>query len=175
MKIGFCGTMSVGKSTLVKALADLPEFKGYFVSVERSEYLKSLGVKLNTDSTKIGQFLFMGERSSELSISDNLITDRTVYDVAAFTMSAKSIAEHEKNIMVKSFMLLRNEYDYIFYVSPVGVEIENNGVRETNPDYRNQIDKTINDLLLIYPPRNLIELSGPTESRIKIVKETIFS
>ena len=29
MKIGFCGTMSVGKSTLVNALKELPEFKDY--------------------------------------------------------------------------------------------------------------------------------------------------
>ena len=29
MKIGFCGTMSVGKTTLVNALAELPEFKNY--------------------------------------------------------------------------------------------------------------------------------------------------
>ena len=29
MKIGFCGTMSVGKTTLVNELAKLPEFKGY--------------------------------------------------------------------------------------------------------------------------------------------------
>ena len=28
MKIGLCGTMSVGKTTLVKALKELPEFKG---------------------------------------------------------------------------------------------------------------------------------------------------
>jgi GTPase SAR1 family protein len=26
MKIGFCGTMSVGKTTLVNALQELPEF-----------------------------------------------------------------------------------------------------------------------------------------------------
>ena len=30
MKIGFTGTMSVGKSTLVHALKELPEFKDYF-------------------------------------------------------------------------------------------------------------------------------------------------
>jgi GTPase SAR1 family protein len=27
MKIGFCGTMSVGKTTLVNSLRELPEFK----------------------------------------------------------------------------------------------------------------------------------------------------
>jgi nicotinamide riboside kinase len=172
-KIGFCGTMSVGKSTLVKALACLPEFKDYHVSVERSEYLKSLGVKLNTDSTKIGQFLFMGERSSEL-YQENLITDRTVYDVSAFTMSAKSIEDHEKNIMIKAFMLLRNEYDYIFYVSPEGVQIENNGVRCTDPIYREKIDSTIKSLLEKYPPKKLIVVKGTTEERIHQIKQTLF-
>ena len=29
MKIGFTGTVSVGKTTLVKALQELPEFKDY--------------------------------------------------------------------------------------------------------------------------------------------------
>jgi GTPase SAR1 family protein len=28
MKIGFCGTISVGKTTLVNALRELPEFAG---------------------------------------------------------------------------------------------------------------------------------------------------
>ena len=32
MKIGLCGTMSVGKTTLVKALKELPEFKNYYLS-----------------------------------------------------------------------------------------------------------------------------------------------
>lgn len=174
MRIGFCGTMSVGKSTLVKVLAMLPEFKEYHISVERSEYLRNLGVKLNTDSTKIGQFLFMGERSSELYYT-NLITDRTIFDVSAFTLSAKSILECEKQKMVESFMLLKDEYDYLFYIKPDGVNIEANGVRETDSNYRDQIDITIRALLAKYPPRNLVTLSGPTEDRIRIVKETVFS
>jgi hypothetical protein len=35
---------------------------------------------------------------------------------------------------------LIGEYDYIFYVSPEGVEIEDNGIRETDAEYRNEID-----------------------------------
>jgi len=31
MKIGLCGTMSVGKTTLVNALKELPEFKDYML------------------------------------------------------------------------------------------------------------------------------------------------
>ena len=51
MKIGLTGTISCGKTTLVKALAELSEFKDYFISTERSKYLRDLGIPLNTDST----------------------------------------------------------------------------------------------------------------------------
>jgi deoxyadenosine/deoxycytidine kinase len=62
MKIGFCGTISVGKTTLVNALKELPEFAGYEFRTERSKYLRDLGIPLNTDSTLKGQFIFMNYR-----------------------------------------------------------------------------------------------------------------
>ena len=37
MKIGLCGTMSVGKTTLVNALMNLPEFEEYNFATERSK------------------------------------------------------------------------------------------------------------------------------------------
>jgi len=68
-----------------------------------------------------------------------------------------------------------DEYDYIFYVSPEGVEIENNGVRETDAKYRKKIDDTIQLLITKYRHKikNLIEIKGSTEERIKLVKGTI--
>ncbi len=80
MKIGFCGTMSVGKTTLVNALKNVPEFKDYTFTTERSKYLNSLGIPLNTDSTLAGQFVFLAERASEL-LRENVLTDRTIWDV----------------------------------------------------------------------------------------------
>ncbi len=38
--------MSVGKTTLVNALKELPEFKDYFFATERSKYLRDLGIPL---------------------------------------------------------------------------------------------------------------------------------
>ncbi len=88
MKIGLTGTMSVGKTTLVKALKKLPQFKNYKFATERSKYLRDLGIPLNTDSTLKGQTVFLAERCAEL-MHDNLITDRTIVDVIAFTKRAK--------------------------------------------------------------------------------------
>lgn len=172
MKIGFCGTVSVGKSTLVKSLATLPEFKDYHIATERSVYLRDLGIPLNTDSTIKGQIIFAAERSVEL-LKENLITDRSLYDICAFSLSSKSMTWEQKELYVKLMMSFVHDYDIIFYVSPEGVNIEDNGVRETNKEYRTKIDTVIKELLKEYPPKKLILLSGSNEERINIVLSNI--
>ena len=172
MKIGFTGTMSVGKTTLVKALAELPEFKDSYIATERSKYLRDLGIPLNTDSTMPGQLIFLAERASEV-LREKVLTDRTVWDVSAFTMQSKSIPDYYKQSYIDTAMTLRKEYDVVFYISPIGVDIEDNGVRTTDKDYRDQIDKEILKLLKSYPPNQLVVLEGSTEERIKIVLETV--
>ena len=135
MKIGLCGTMSVGKTTLVNALKDIPEFKDYITRTERSKELMAMGIPLNTDSTVKGQSIFLAERASEL-MQDKIITDRTIIDVMAFAKCSKSMYHWEKDDFCSFASNMIEEYDYIFYVSPEGVEIEDNGIRETNASYR---------------------------------------
>ena len=176
-RIGFCGTVSVGKTTLVHALKQLPEFENYEFATERSKYLRDLGIPLNTDSTIKGQMIFMAERASEL-FKENIITDRTIIDVMAFTNKAKSIPTFICDEYEQLASHLISEYDYIFYISPEGVEIENNGIRETNPEYRTEIDNEIKSLLTKYSKKfkyPLVTLHGSTEERIQKIKQVIFS
>jgi deoxyadenosine/deoxycytidine kinase len=172
MKIGLCGTMSVGKTTLVKALAKTTEFKNYKTATERSKYLRDLGIPLNTDSTVNGQFVFLAERASEL-LHENILTDRTIWDVCSFTMLAKSIGTHEKSQFVNAAMTLREQYDVVFYIEPVGVEMEDNGVRETNLEYRADINQEILRLLTLFPPKKLVILHGSTKDRVKTVLDAL--
>jgi nicotinamide riboside kinase len=168
MRIGLVGTMSVGKTTLAKALGELDQFKDHSVQTERSKYLSNLGIPLNTDSTLRGQFVFLAERASELLV-DNIITDRTIWDVCAFTLSAKSILDWEKRDFVTAAMHLRGYYDVVIYVSPDGVEMEDNGVRETDLNYRYRIDQVIQMSLNEYKPKKLITVKGSTEERIATI------
>ena len=171
MKIGFCGTMSVGKTTLVNALKNEPEFENYNFRTERSKHLRDLGIPLNTDSTLKGQLVFAAERSIEL-MQDNIITDRTVIDVMAFCDLSKSMDSAHKFYLNATLTYLIGEYDVIFYVSPEGVEIEDNGVRETNAKYRKAIDKKIKSLIQMHRS-NAITLKGTTEERIEQVKNAL--
>ena len=176
MKIGFTGTMSVGKTTLVNALKELPEFSEYYFATERSKYLRDLGIPLNTDSTINGQFIFLAERASEL-LRYKVITDRTVIDVMAFTRLAESIPYYIGDEINQSASHLISEYDYIFYISPEGVEIEDNGVRTTDTKYRDKVDFEIQSILRKYPHKikNFTVLTGSVEERIQKVKQALFS
>ena len=175
-KIGFTGTMSCGKTTLVKALQQLPEFEGYTFTTERSKYLRDLGVPLNTDSTIKGQMIFAAERASELMCT-NIITDRTIIDVIAFTELSRSIPFYQKADFRSLAYNLISEYDYIFYISPEGVDIEDNGVRTIDPIYRMAIDNEIQSIIdsnrHVGQIKNYAELTGSTEERIHKIKQAM--
>jgi len=171
MKIGFTGTMSVGKTTLVKALQEIPDLEDYVFTTERSQYLHSLGIPLNHETTIEGQTVFLAERVSEL-MQPNIVTDRTIIDVMAFTHCAKRVSYMDGDAFEEYAARFVKQYDYIFYVSPKGVKIEDNGVRETDAMYREEIDKSIKQLLDKHRPiYHTIE--GSTEERIKQILKTV--
>ena len=174
MKIGLCGTMSVGKTTLVNALKNEPEFKKYTFRTERSKYLNSMGIPLNTDSTLKGQLVFAAERAAEL-MQENIITDRTIIDVMAFCELSKSMSKAEKDHINGVLWHLIKEYDIIFHIDDLSIPIEDNGVRETNKDYRLDIHQKISSILGMhrYMPGKVVKISGTTEERINQVKASL--
>ena len=172
MRIGLTGTMSVGKTTLANALGELDQFKDHSVYTERSKYLRDLGIPLNTDSTLNGQFVFLAERATEL-LYPNIITDRTIWDVCAFTLGAKSIGDFDKRTFVEAAMMFRNQYDLVIYVDPHGVAMEDNNVRTTDLHYRRKIDEVIKMSLAEYLPKRLITVEGTTEQRISTILQNI--
>jgi len=171
MKIGLCGTMSVGKTTLVNALKEIPQFKDYKFATERSKYLNSLGIPLNYKTTIEGQTIFLAERVTEL-MQENTITDRTIIDVMAFTECATHTSIVDANDFIDYSRRFIPQYDYIFYISPEGIGIKDNGIRETDATYRKKIDESIQKLLLKHRP-HYYTLKGSTEERIKQMLEII--
>ena len=174
MKIGLCGTMSVGKTTLVNALKKLPEFKDYNFRTERSKHLMSLGIPLNTDSTLKGQLVFASERAAEL-MQEKIITDRTIIDVMAFCSLSNSMSKIEKDNINNTLWHLIQEYDIIFHIDDLSIPIEDNGIRETNKEYRLAIHEKISSILGMHRwmPGKVVTISGTTEERINKIKSTL--
>ena len=173
MKIGLCGTMSVGKTTLVNALKKETEFKDYTFRTERSKYLNSLGIPLNTDSTFKGQLVFAAERSAEL-MQEKIITDRTIIDVMAFCALSEAMNIEEKNSLKNTLSYLIKEYSVIFYINDLSVPIEDNGIRETDERYRVYIDDKIKEIISEYRDQCIIiDISGTTKDRVNRIKSVL--
>ena len=60
----------------------------------------------------------------------------------------------------------------MFYISPEGMNMEDNGVRETNLEYRKEIDVCIQELLKKHR-RFYFTIKGSTEERIKQILKTV--
>ena len=174
MKIGLCGTMSVGKTTLVNALQELDYFKDYKFRTERSKELMAMGIPLNTDSTLKGQTIFLAERVAEL-MKENVIMDRTILDVIAFTNLADSIDFKDKEYFEDYARVFVGEYDYIFYIDPIGTTMEDNGIRETNLKYRESIDAAVIKAMNTYGHRckNVHVIKGTTSERIEQILDLV--
>ena len=177
MKIGLTGTMSVGKTTLVDALKESDKFKHYKFATERSKYLSDLGIPLNTDSTLKGQTVFLAERCAEL-LNKNIITDRTIIDVLSFTFRADSINFKDKMLFEGYAKRFISEYDYIFYIPMEGVELEDNGIRCVDEDYRNKIDFTIKRMISNHgtEAKNIISIPPylTVEERVAFIEENTY-
>jgi len=173
MKIGLCGTMSVGKTTLVNALKKETIFKDYIFRTERSKYLSSLGIPLNTDSTFKGQLVFAAERSAEL-MQEKIITDRTIIDVMAFCALSEAMNVEEKKSLKNTLKYLIKEYSVIFYIDDLSIPIEDNGIRETDERYRVYIDDKIKEIIGEYQDQCIImPISGTTEDRVNRIKSVL--
>jgi hypothetical protein len=95
----------------------------------------------------------------------------------AFTTLAKSINSIEKDRFIEYAFPFINEYDYIFYISPEGVPIENNNVRTIDPVYRQEVDEIIKVYInkFGYKIKNINTLSGSVEERVDKIKQIVFS
>ena len=159
------------KNYTSKCIKELPEFKDYHFRTERSKHLMNLGIPLNTDSTLKGQLVFASERAAEL-MQEKIITDRTVIDVMAFCDLSTSMVDYEKSYIDSLLTPLIQEYDHLFYISPEGIKIEDNGVRETDSKYRMDIDREIKSIVQMFR-NNTITIKGTTKERIKQVKNAV--
>lgn len=169
MKIGICGAQSTGKTTLLNTLREGGWLSSYTYCVESTREIQRLGLNINEKGDDITQKMIMQHHVFNLSMYDDMITDRTVYDCMVYTdylYHRNQISEEMYRLIVKIFERFHNAYDIIFYIKPE-FDIVEDGVRSNNRLFRDEIDDRFQQLLRDVPPNNLFILSGTVDERIQ--------
>lgn len=169
MKIGICGAQSTGKTTLLNSLHEREELNGYEYCVESTREIQRLGLNINEKGDDITQKMIMQHHVFNLSMYDDMIADRTVYDCMVYTdylYHRNQVSEEMYQLIVKIFERFHTSYDIIFYIKPE-FDIVEDGVRSDNRSFRDEIDYRFQQLLRDVPPNKIFILSGTVDERVQ--------
>ena len=189
MKIAIVGTTCVGKTTYVNDfISNWSMYKTPTNSYR--DKLKELNLPHSKNSTEETQTLILNsliDQLTETSKQDSVIYDRSVLDVLAYSTWLNLYEKVSDKFLDQQRIIIRETlklYDILFFipltkVSPV--EIEDNGFREVDSIYRQEIDtifKAFKDSYnrgdgRVFPVEDspaLIEIFGNQQERIKLTE-----
>jgi len=162
MRIGLSGAHSTGKTTAARALYErLNLTDEYVLDINFSRKMKDNGLLLNKGVNDFSQMVQMNHRLSSPIINKNMIMDRTIYDVFSYTRYAYYDDESMSDEFHRQFKIIQeftNLYDIIFLFYPYQSTIEEDGVRDSDIEYRNIISGWIEESIKQYSKSNIIEI-----------------
>lgn len=177
--INFTGAQGTGKTTILKALQQDPDFKDFdFVTEVVRNFVKEKGLKINRDGTPQTQELLFQAYSDNLEKQINYISDRCIIDVCAYTeegatrnskdRSWKALLQEQLNEVKAS----KEKLGYVFYF-PIEFPLVNDGVRSMNEEYQEWIDRYICNVLQLCEI-SYTTVTGTVEQRIRTIKSKVF-
>ena len=194
MRIGISGTIGIGKSTLINDfIRAWPNYKTPDSSYR--DLLKEKNYPHSKLCNKEGQWAILNNMIDEMqkySKDDNVIFDRTPWDCLVFSLWAAEMgtSDIDKPFIDKCIKIVRESMkhlDLIFFVPITAVSpvvIEDNGKRETDPQYIGEIDHIFKALFHEYQHAlgktpffsaedcpAIIEIFGKQEERILLIRQ----
>ena len=181
LKIGICGSSSVGKSTLVKALTKYLQDEDIEIITEITrEVSKSLPINSSAQNYDETQMIITGIHLGNL-IKERFLSDRCLID--SFVMTNYLWQAHKCSIGVRELAHIALDkgirlYDHIFYIPiEARVRLEDDGVRSTDVEFRkdinHQMKMLISNLKMEGRGDNIHEITGSVEERAQAVKRII--
>lgn len=148
-RIAIVGSFSTGKTTLAEVMArelDLP------LLPEVAREIAGLGFKLDKDATpETEAFIFLRQFNNEIEFPE-FVGDRSLIDVMAYAGWVLANQEYRKEMLIweecerLAGRRLRTNYSHVYYL-PIEFPIVVDELRPDDPDFQNEIDKRIVDLL----------------------------
>ena len=173
MRIGFTGAQGTGKSTLVDILVN-DVLVGYHRHTNASRILSSEldNFGINRNAGFLEQCVISGSVALDVISNRNLVADRTIIDTLAYASNNENINSYQVHELMYKFLAVAELYDHIFYV-PIEFTTEEDGIRDTDDNYRRVIDRSIKSLLDISGVY-YTELNGTVEERLATIKDEIY-
>ena len=186
MRVAIIGSQNSGKSHLIQEfLNKWPMYK----TPEKTyrDIIKSRNIKINKDGDETSQKAILNALIDEVQQAqgDFLIFDRCVVDNIAYTLWLNAHDKvSDKFVMDSKFLALQTLklFDILFYI-PLReeIKIEEKDNRDTDPEFRKEIDNIFRALVLSYEKGTgaffpvedcpaVIEIFGSPEERIKMTE-----
>jgi len=169
MKVAIIGTHFTGKTELADELYSFFKNIGKDVAIIK-EVARKCPLPVNKDAKFEAQAWILAQQLKEeieKSKHEILITDRSVIDNYAY--SIWKFPEKARSLL--HFVLeYANTYDYILKTVPRDVEIESDGFRDLDPDFRKEIDKILTGFL---HGHGIKHHEIPKENTLNYVKQVI--
>ena len=185
MIISVIGTQCIGKSTFIKDfITTCPKFT--IPEIDYRNVIEKNNLKLNRQGDHRSQqflFDFMKDQVLELAKDQDkfYIVDRSLVDVVAYSMwlydnRPEVFTEDQICEMIVDMQKYVNVYKYLIYI-PLAmcndVIVEDDKFRDTNVEYRKNIDSNFKYILDTYytdlPP--IIEVFGNRTERIEMLQK----
>lgn len=173
-RIVFTGAQGTGKTTVLKEF----ENKGLKVITEVVRQLNSKGVKINKDGDEKSQIKIFKTYKELLSTfnMDGYISDRCLIDVLAYTMYLAKNGKATNELVekqIKQLTKFRDENPDIMYCYfPIEFDVVDDGVRDTDEEFRKEIDENIQNIMKIVGI-SPINIKGSVEERVNKVQRAI--
>lgn len=169
MRIAISGAHGQGKTTLVEALKQRPEFKDYQIASSPTRAISKLS-PIGPAGTSHTQMLIMMQHYAN-HLPSNVILDRCALDGFAYTQHLyKNISHNIYSIIEDLFKYLIPQYDIIFYIEPE-LPLVDDGVRPVDTIFFNYIKRQFEVVIKHYKIRT-VSLSGSVEERVQKIINT---
>jgi nicotinamide riboside kinase len=173
-RIAIVGSFSTGKTTLAEAAA---EPLGLSLLPEVAREVAAEGFQLDKDATpEVETLIFLRQYRNEMQ-HRSFVSDRSLIDAMAYASWVLENQQRRREFALWETCLdiaehrLRNQYTHIFYL-PIEFGIVSDGLRPMDPDFQQDIDKRILDLLDRYSLK-FQTLTGTVEDRLKVLTEAV--
>ena len=174
MKIGISGTQCTGKTTLLDKILKSELFEKYTLIPEVVRSLKKEkgeAFEFNKSGDFDSQEAILSTHHRNCLKHKDFITDRCAWD--AFAYATKNYLDgkfsfKEWKVFEMIFITSMNEYDLLIYLPTNLIELEDDGVRSVDKEYREEM----HDMFMWIAERYNLEyilLNDPLEDRLEIV------